>query len=217
MRVLRAISALCGGALAVILLSVPHFAGAATDITLSNPQSGGTIVNTSAQITGTAPANTIVRVTITDAVPNRPNVAHIKGGKVSGVATSDKNGQWIYVPTILVPGQYTVQASFTGENNKMTQTGIVPFVIVDKEGNSYTAAVSLQRLIVLGLMAFAVLLFAYIFIVVRRNGGHFISREAELIEHEFEHAHEEIEALHKRLLQDEKDYQNDKTNERNQN
>lgn len=161
-------------------------------------------MNTRAQIVGTAPPNTLVRVVVADAAPDRPNIKHQPGGKVSGSVTSDGNGQWIFVPSQqLVPGQFVASASYVGENNKVFNARTVMFVVVDSKGNSVVASVSVQQRVALGLLCFGLLLFIYIFIVVRRNGGHFASRRAEKIEHDLEETSEEIHQLRDRLAQDE--------------
>lgn len=206
MRVLRAITAVGGSVLTsvILLLVAANPTSAATDITIKIPQSGGTIVNTSAQVSGVGPANTLVHVTVTDTVADRPNIAHIAGGRVSGTVTSDKDGQWIYVPaTRLVPGQYSAKAYYIGVDNKTINSPLVPFVVTDKAGNTVQPVFAVKRMVGIGLLGFAAVLFVCILILARRNGGRLRSREVARIQRELTSTQVELDQLKQRLARSE--------------
>lgn len=129
------------GAGGVIFAGFVLFAGASVASAASprivSPKSGDTIINTNAQFTGQASANAIVRLTLTDTDTSRSNIAHQPGGKVEATVTTDKDGNWVYVPNeSLVPGQFSVQAVYTDADGNSTTSAIVAFSVVDSRGNS---------------------------------------------------------------------------------
>lgn len=106
-------------------------------ISITNPTPGETVINTNAQISGKAPQNTIVTVTILDTDTNVNTIAHEPNGRVEGTVTTDSNGDWTYVPqTQLVPGRFSVQASYTTPQNQSMQSATVDFVVVNALGSS---------------------------------------------------------------------------------
>lgn len=147
-------------AMGLILLSAALLFGSASTVSaasITTPRSGDTIINTNAQFTGQATANAIVKVVLTDADTSRSNIAHQPGGKVEASVTSDKDGNWVYVPhETLVPGQFTIQVTYSdGSGNEITSAAVA-FSVVDSRGNSTVPSFGVK--VIVALVIFAVLI-----------------------------------------------------------
>lgn len=107
-------------------------------IDITRPTQGQIIVSTSLTITGKAPAGSLVTVTIQDEDYQRPFQIHQENLIENGTTTSDRNGDWVFVPSsILVPGKFSVvaayQSSLTGGS---ISTEKIFFTVADGAGST---------------------------------------------------------------------------------
>ena len=114
-------------------------------MTISQPQSGETIVNTRLQVSGTAPPAWLVSVSIIDTDLGRTEIAHQPNGRVDGSVTSDASGHWVFVPPVkMTPGKFDVSASYIASNNQVVDSPTVQFVVVNESGESSIPSSSLK-------------------------------------------------------------------------
>jgi Na+-transporting methylmalonyl-CoA/oxaloacetate decarboxylase gamma subunit len=165
-------------------------------ITITSPKEGDSIVNTAAEINGTSPPSTIVTVIITDTDTNRPGIAHQANGKVEGTVTAGADGLWAYVPQhLLVPGQFSAQASYTNDQNRVIDSKSVHFVVLNNKGSSVQFSSSLvSRLVIWGALLVILIVTIIIFLVNRRRRMDVkkISQNADAIEEELQRTMEQL-------------------------
>jgi len=125
--------------LAFFMLSPAILAATAdkTSINITLPQNGDSVLQSNVQITGTAPDSTLINIVITDTDTSKALVAHQNNGQVEGSVTSDDNGNWVYTPQQqLVPGQFSVQASYTNPQQQTINSPAIKFTIITATGAS---------------------------------------------------------------------------------
>ena len=158
---------------ALVLLTAPLSAVlAATDsgINITSPQNGDSIQQSNIQVAGTAPASVLVDIVITDADTSKSLIAHQPNGKVEGSVTSDDGGNWVYTPqTQLVPGQFSVQASYTNAQKQTINSPSIRFVIITVTGASEILSNNARRSFIAGGVIGVVLLSALVFHLARRR------------------------------------------------
>lgn len=174
-------------------------------VTITSPKEGDSVVNTSAQFIGTAPPGTIVSIVITDTDTNRVGIAHQPGGKVEGAVTTGSDGTWAYVPQhTLVPGQFSVQASYTSDQNAVVNSKAVRFVVLNSSGSSAQFSSSLlRRLIVWGGLAILLIVLIAVFFVNRRHKLNLkrIDDNAQTIEHDLQETAEQLASTNARIAE----------------
>ena len=182
----------------------------ADSITITSPKEGDSVVNTAAQISGTAPPSTIVTVVITDTDTNRTGIVHQDTGKVEGTVTAGSDGNWTYVPQHqLVPGQFSVEASYTNDQNQVIDSRSVNFVVLNSKGSSVQVSNSLLRgLVIWGGLVIILIVAIVAFLINRRRRGDLkkITEDTNIIEEELartaaelSRTNAEISALNKKI------------------
>ncbi|MBI5088818.1 MAG: hypothetical protein HZB15_08175, partial [Actinobacteria bacterium] len=140
---------------------------AAAGITITQPLNGDTMVNVSPQVSGTAPPQTLVLVSIVDTDTGRGGVKHQPNGQIDGSVTSDANGQWVFVPQVdMVPGAFEATASYVTDDDRTVQSAPMRFVVVNESGASaeptsgfpwMVALVLLAALLIAGFVAYRII------------------------------------------------------------
>jgi len=123
--------------LAVAHLSTAFAASTDSSINITSPHNGDSVLQSNIQISGTAPPSILVNVIITDTDTSRALVAHQSNGRVEGSVTSDDGGAWVYTPQQqLVPGEFSVQASYTNAQKQTINSPSIKFVVITATGAS---------------------------------------------------------------------------------
>lgn len=109
--------------------------GTLLNISLVNPAQGQIVLSSSLTFTGKAPSGVIVSITLQDEDYQRIFQVHEVNLITNGTTTSDRNGDWVYVPSkSLVPGRYSVIASFQTDSSGSISTDKVFFTVADDTG-----------------------------------------------------------------------------------
>lgn len=104
-------------------------------ISIESPKSHEVVVNTSAKILGKTMPNVLVEITIVDGDLHRKFIRHTNPARISGTTTSDKNGDWVYVPQYnLAPGETSVVAIYKDSKKGAISSEVVYFTISDDSG-----------------------------------------------------------------------------------
>lgn len=144
------------------------FASAPLTITLSNPAQGQIIITSSLLFTGKAPTGVIVTVTIQDEDYQKAFQVHETNLIINGTTTSDRSGDWVYVPSKnLVPGKYSIVAAFQNENNGSISTDKIFFTVADENGLTSWFSIPGVTLV----LVIAVVVAALVFIAMKMING----------------------------------------------
>ncbi|MFS8130859.1 MAG: hypothetical protein ACMG57_02675 [Candidatus Dojkabacteria bacterium] len=144
------------------------FASAPLAITLTNPAQGQIIITSSLLFTGQAPTGVIVTVTIQDEDYQKSFQVHEANLIINGTTTSDRKGDWVYVPSKnLVPGKYSIVAAFQNENNGSISTDKVFFTVADENGLTSWFSIPGVTLV----LVIAVVIAALVFILMKLMNG----------------------------------------------
>lgn len=151
-------------------------------ITITSPRSSESVIDTNVQISGTAPAGKLIDIIITDADSSKPFVQHQSTGNVDGTVTSDDNGGWVFTPQQrLVPGQFSVYASYNDNNGQPVKSNTVNFVVTTAGGSSEILSRAFIRQTII---AIVVIILVVVWLILyrrrarRRNQSGGISRPA---------------------------------------
>lgn len=131
------------------------------------PNHGQVITSSSLTIKGTAPPGALITVTIQDEDYQNTFQAHEVNLLSNGTTTSDKNGEWIYIPaTNLVPGRFSVVAAYQNANSGSISTDKIFFTVADNNGATSWFTIPGGTLIII-----LVLIIAFLVFVIFRVGG----------------------------------------------
>jgi hypothetical protein len=168
----------CSAAILLVALCLPWVGAIAhadaapspSGVAISQPQNGDAMVNVSPQISGTAPPQTLVLVSMVDTDTGRGGVKHQPNGRIDGSVTSDANGQWVFVPQVdVVPGSFEVVASYVTDEGKTVQSAPMRFVVVNESGASAEPTTGFKWMVALVLLAVVLAIGFVIFRVVRKR------------------------------------------------
>lgn len=106
-----------------------------TPLAIAIPTNGQVIVSSSLTISGKAPAGALITVTIQDEDYQKTFQVHEMNLIFNGTTTSDKNGDWVFIPpSNLVPGRFSVSASYLNASNASVSVDKVFFTVADTNG-----------------------------------------------------------------------------------
>lgn len=130
------------------------------------------MIGHNAEFSGKGPKNTLITVEITDTDTSRPIIEHQKFGRVSGSATSDADGDWVFVPQDeLVPGKFSVYATYKAQNQTV-KSEEVQFTVVDEGGSSGRLSTPTIRRLIIGIGVMLLVIITCIVVLVRRRHHH---------------------------------------------
>lgn len=137
---------------------------APTTISISTPGQGQVITSNGFTVAGKAPAEQIIEVTIQDEDYQNSFQVHQQSIITNLATTSDKNGDWVAVPTVnLVPGRFSVMASFQNGTSGIMSTDKIFFSIADNSGSTvqFTIPVEISIILVVILLILLVVLLIF--------------------------------------------------------
>lgn len=138
-----------------------------TPLAIAIPTNGQVITTTSLTISGKAPAGALITVTIQDEDYQKTFQVHEMNLIFNGTTTSDKNGDWVFIPpSNLVPGRFSVSASYLNASNASVSTDKVFFTVADVNGATSWFTIPGGTLLIL-----TVLIIVALLIIIFKFGG----------------------------------------------
>lgn len=137
-------------------------------ISISNPMQSQVIVTEGFSVAGKAPAGVLITITIQDEDYAKVFQVHETNLITNATTTSDRNGDWIYIPSKnLVPGKYSIVAAFQNNTSGSISTDKIFFTVADETGATSWFAIPGSTFIIV--MAFIII--ALIIVIFRVTGN----------------------------------------------
>lgn len=138
-----------------------------TPLSIAIPSQGQVITTTSLTISGKAPAGVLITVTIQDEDYQKAFQVHEINLITNGTTTSDKNGDWVFIPaTNLVPGRFSVSASYLNASNANVSVEKIFFTVADGNGSTSWFSIPGGTLIII----FVIIIIFLLFVIFRFVG-----------------------------------------------
>lgn len=127
-------------------------------ISIDAPKQREMMTNTSVRMFGKAPISVLLDVLVIDEDVYKKTIIHEDPVRISGTTTSDKTGEWVFVPQFqLVPGDYSVVITYKDATKGSISSEKIFFTVSDSMGATSWPLIS-RNWIYLGIFILVVLI-----------------------------------------------------------